>query len=118
MESSDAVQGRLGTHDSLQVCAILSGLAPPGIACTCQDKQKHVRQTISRMDVCCSKVQLAHGSELVIFSPGAVSNYTSCQHSCMRLTPSDVPVFEKLTTVPMQGILFLIIISSPPFLHG
>jgi hypothetical protein len=59
---------------------------------------------MSNVVLWCSKVQLTQGSELVVFSPGAVANYTTCQHSCMRLTRSEVPAFEKLTTLPMQGI--------------
>lgn len=50
-----------------------------------------------------SSVHLAAGSEMVIFSPEASVNFTKCQHSCMHITPADVPPLGKLTTVPMDG---------------
>ncbi|CAL8467108.1 g6644 [Coccomyxa elongata] len=60
-----------------------------------------------------SNVQLARGSELVIFSPDAVSNFKTCQHSCMRLTHADVPDFGKITTMPMQGEDIMLVYYQP-----
>ncbi|BDA40579.1 probable protease 1 at N-terminal half [Coccomyxa sp. Obi] len=60
-----------------------------------------------------SKVHLARGSELVIFSPDVVSNFKRCQHSCMRLTHADVPDFGKITTMPMQGEDIMLVYFQP-----
>ena len=50
-----------------------------------------------------SDVELSAGSELVLFSPDAVEDFSVCQHHCMRVTPDSLPASGKVTTPPIAG---------------